>query len=196
MDIGDAKLMRLEGITNRISVLPRSGVTTEQAQRALFGLPGVTSVQPVSAYTDTVRKALAQRIEILYVVEGAVLVLALLIAFNATSINVDERAREHATMFAFGLPVRTALAISIAESLLLGLTGTLIGIGLGRLLLGWLIGSLVASVLPEIGVTTFVAGGTVLTALAVGTLAATAAPLFVLRRVRGMDIASTLRVVE
>jgi putative ABC transport system permease protein len=196
MDIGEATLMRLQGITNRISVQPRSGVTTEQAERTLFRLPGVTSVQPVSAYTDTVRKALTQRIQILYVVEGAVLVLALLIAFNSTSINVDERAREHATMFAFGLPVRIALAISIAESLLLGLAGTLIGIGLGRVLLSWLIDSLVASVLPEIGVTTFVALGTILTALALGTLAATAAPFFLLRRLRHMDIASTLRVVE
>ena len=31
------------------------------------------------------------------------LLLALLIAFNTASINADERAREEATMFAFGL---------------------------------------------------------------------------------------------
>ena len=31
----------------------------------------------------------------------AVLVMAFLIAFNSTSINVDERAREIATLFAF-----------------------------------------------------------------------------------------------
>jgi putative ABC transport system permease protein len=196
MDLGEASLMRLEGIANRVSVQPKSGVGTEQAERALFRLPGINSVQPVSAYTDSVRQALNQRIQILYVVEGAILLLALLIAFNSTSISVDERAREHATMFAFGLPVRAVLAMSIAESVLLGLAGTLVGIAVGRLLLGWLVGSVVASVVPEIGVVTYLAQRTLLTALVLGVAAVAVAPLLVLRKLRHMDVASALRVVE
>ena len=30
-------------------------------------------------------------------------------AFNSSSISVDERAREHATMFAFGVPLPTVI---------------------------------------------------------------------------------------
>ena len=44
---------------------------------------------------------------------AAVVALALLIAFNATRITVEERRREHATMQAFGLPVRTVLGIVV-----------------------------------------------------------------------------------
>jgi putative ABC transport system permease protein len=40
------------------------------------------------------------------VLQAFLVVLALLIAYNAASINADERARERATLFAFGLPTR------------------------------------------------------------------------------------------
>lgn len=196
MDLRFAGLFGLEGIANRMSVAPAPGASADDVKRALFGLPGVTSVQPVSAFTDTIRKALNERLEVLYVIEVAVLVLVLLIAFNSTSINVDERGREHATMFAFGLEVRTVVAMAVAESVIVGLAGTLAGIGLGRLLLGWIVDSLVADVLPDIGVVTFVSGRTLATALALGLVAVAVAPLFVLRRLRRMDIPAALRVVE
>lgn len=196
MDVRHAGLMNLDGVVNRIVVVPRPGISTADVQRALFGLPGVTSVQPVSAFTDTIRKSLADRLGFLHVIEGAVLLLALLIAFNSTSISVDERAREHATMFAFGVPVRRALLLAVVESLLTGIAGTLVGIGAGWLLLDWLIHSLVADTLPDIGILTFVSTRTTLIALALGVVAVAAAPLLVLRRLGRMDIPSTLRVVE
>jgi putative ABC transport system permease protein len=196
MDLRWAGLMNLRGITNRVSVEPAPGMSADEVKKALFRLPGVTSVQPVSAFTDTVREALTQRLEIMRVIEGAVLVLALLIAFNSTSISVDERSREHATMFAFGLPTRTVLLMAIAESVTIGLAGTLIGLGLGRLLLGWMIDTIVATVVPDIGVVTFVSAQTVLTAVALGVIAVAVAPILVLHRLRRMDIPATLRVVE
>ncbi len=55
------------------------------------------------------------------VIEGAVLLLALCIAFNSTAINMDERARENATMFAYGLPAGRVLLVSVVESLIIGL---------------------------------------------------------------------------
>ena len=51
--------------------------------------------------------------------------------------GTDEPRREHATMFAFGVPVRRVIALSIQESLIIGILGTLIGIGVGFLLLNW-----------------------------------------------------------
>ena len=47
--------------------------------------------------------------------------LALLIAFNTANINADERARDHATMFAYGVPVRRVLGILAMEGFVLGL---------------------------------------------------------------------------
>lgn len=196
MDVGSAGLMNLAGIVNRVSVEPAPGVSPDRVERALFRLPGVTSVQPVSALTEVVRKGLSQRLEVLYVIEAAVLLLALLVAFNSTGISLDERRREYATMFAFGLPVRAALALSVGEGVVVGLLGTAVGLGLGRLLLGWMIDGIVSTVVPDIGVVTFVSLRTVLTALALGVAAVCLAPLLLVRKLTGMDIPSTLRVVE
>ena len=60
-----------------------------------------------------------------------ILVFALLIAYNATSINADERARERATLFAFGMRPRRALSLEMAEGVLIGLLATAVGVGAG-----------------------------------------------------------------
>lgn len=191
-----AKLMNLSGIVNTVVVNPRPGVSTARIQRALFGQPGVASVQPVSALTETIRKALDRAVGILTIVEAAVLLLALLIAFNSASINMDERAREHATMFAFGLPTRTVMRMGVVESIIIGLLGTATGLLLGWLLLGWLVQTLLPQTLPDLGIVTAVAPRTLLTAVILGVLAVAVAPLLTLRKLRHMDVASTLRVME
>lgn len=197
MDSRDgAELANLSGIVNNVVVNPRQGVTTEQVQRALFGRPGVASVQPVSALTRTIRQALDRVLGILLVVEGAVLLLALLIAFNSASINADERAREHATMFAFGLPSGAVMRMAVVESVVIGALGTATGLLLGWLLLSWLVATLLPQTLPDLGVVTSIAPQTLLTAVVLGVLAVAIAPLFTLRRLRHMDIPSTLRVME
>jgi putative ABC transport system permease protein len=191
-----AALMNLSGITNTLIVAPAPGVTTAAAQRALFTMPGVGSVQPVSALTDSVRSQLGRMLDLLTVVEGAVLLLALLIAFNSSSINADERRRENATMFAFGLPLRSVVRMEVVESMVIGVLGTLVGLALGRLLLGWLIGSLLPETFPDIGVTPTVSTATLVTAVVLGVVAVAIAPLFTIRKLRRMDVPSTLRVVE
>jgi putative ABC transport system permease protein len=196
MDLGSASIMGLSGITNTMIVVPRAGVTASEAERALFGQPGVASVQPVQGYTDSVRHELARVLDILLIVEGAVLLLALLIAFNSASINADERARDHATMFAFGLPVRRVVRMAITESAVMGVLGTAVGVLLGWVLLGWLIQDLLPRAYPDLGIVSYVAPRTLMTAAGVGVLAVALAPLLTIRKLRAMDIPSTLRVVE
>ena len=196
MSIDDAAIMGLTGITNSLVVTPAPGATGEQVRRQLFGEPGVASVQSVSAFTDSVSDALKRVESILYIVEGIVLLLALLIAFNSASINSDERARDHATMFAFGLPVRRVLGMAVTESVVIGIIGTLIGVAGGFVLLGWLINSLFATTFPDLGIVTVLAPRTVVIAVGLGVVAVAFAPLLGARRVRNMDIPSTLRVVE
>ena len=196
MDLADASSMNLEGLTNLVVVDPAPGTSVTQAQRMLFGQPGVASVQPASAFIDSIRDALEDVLAILVVVEGAVLLLALLIAFNSASINADERAREHATMFAFGLRLRTVLRMATTEGAVIGILGTAAGLAAGWVLLGWLVRSLLPETLPDIGIVTFLAPSTVLTAVGLGVLAVALAPLLTSRKLRRMDIPSTLRVME
>jgi putative ABC transport system permease protein len=160
MDIHDSSLMNLDGITNSLRVTPAPDVSDAAVKRGLFGQPGVASVQPVSAYTATIRDQLQSSLDILRIVEAAVLLLALLIAFNSASINADERAREEATMFAFGLRLRTVLRIGTVESMVIGVLGTAVGLVVGWFLLDWLVTSLLPQTFPDIGLITAVSGAT------------------------------------
>ena len=196
MDLDDAALMNLEGIVNAVVADPAVGVSVSELQRGLFGTSGVASVQPSTAFVDAIRDELSAALGVLFVVEAAVLLLALLIAFNSASINSDERAREHATMFAFGLRLRTVLRMAIVESGTIGVLATGAGIAAGWLLLDWLVQSLIPDTLPDLGIVTFLAPSTVLTAVILGTAAVALAPLLTGRKLRRMDIPSTLRVME
>ncbi|HEX4776607.1 MAG TPA: FtsX-like permease family protein [Acidimicrobiia bacterium] len=197
MSTADANaLMGLDGLTNSITVEPAPGVSDGQVERALFGKPGVGSVQPIASFTDTIRTELQRTLGILSIVEGAILLLALLIAFNSASINTDERAREHATMLAFGLRLRTVLRMNVVESLLVGIAGTVVGLAAGWLLLSALNRTLLPATIPDIGLVTSVSTGTLVTAVVLGVVAVTVAPLFTARKLWRTDIPSTLRVME
>ena len=191
-----ASIFGLDGAANLLTVQPASGYTISDLQRALLGVPHVTSAQSVQVMTDGLRDSLDQFTGILNVAAAVSLLLALLIAFNSTSIGVDERSREHATMLAFGLPLRTVLAMTTTEAALIGLLGTLAGIAGGYGLLSWLVATTIPSVMPEIGVTAALTGGSILAALLLGLGTVCVAPLFTVRRLRRMDVPSTLRLVE
>lgn len=196
LDLGHRDLMNLDGVVNQLRVAPADGFTPEDVQIDLFGRPGVASVEPLAAAADSIRDQIEETLGIFTIIEAAVLVLALLIAFNSTAINMDERAREHATMFAYGLPVRSVMRVAITESLIVGVFGTLVGVLAGRLVLEWLIRVLLPDTLPDIGIIPSLAGSTVVTAVLLGVVAVAVAPLLTLRRLRRMDIPSTLRIVE
>ena len=195
MDTRDAGLLGLAGFANSMQVLPAPGATVDDVKRAMFALPGVASVQPVSATAQTLRDLIDQMGGFFAVIEFFALALALLVSFNAASINVDERAREHATMLAFGMRLRTLLRMTSVESLIVGLLGALIGIGVGVAALGALMTSATTEA-PEIGMLTRLAPASVAAAVGFGVLAALLAPLLTARKLRLMDVASMLRVME
>jgi putative ABC transport system permease protein len=191
-----ADLFDLEGVVSTIRLQPADGASVDEVQRALFAVPGVDSVEPVTAAADAIRDQLDEVLGVFDVIRAAVLLLTLLIAFNATAINLDERSRENATLFAFGLPVRRVLGMAVVESLLVGVAGTILGVLGGRLVLEWLTTVLLPESFPEIGVQAILSGPTIVTAVALGVVAVALAPVLTLRRLRRMDIPSTLRVVE
>lgn len=191
-----ARRFGLAGAVDSLTVMPRRGVGAAAAERALFGLPAVASVESAGSVSGALREGLGDFEAIIWVVIAIAVVLVLLIAFNSTAINADERAREHATMFASGLPVRTVLRLAVVESLIMGLLATAVGVVLGAAILGWVVNVNLKEVLPELGVVVVLSPFSVLLALLTGAGAMAVAPLLTVRRLRRMDVPSTLRTIE
>jgi putative ABC transport system permease protein len=196
VDIRQAGLAKLDGLTNVIAGVPAQGETVSGVKRALFRAPGVATVQGVSETSEATREVFEQFTGVFRVVQLFVLGLALLIAFNTASINSDERARDHATMFAYGVPVRRVLGILAAEGLILGLLSTLLGIALGYGMLLWVLHVLFPDVAPDFGAVLSVDVPSMAVVLAAGIVVIALAPALTVRKLRRMDVPSTLRVLE
>ena len=196
LSIEHASMLGADGVTNFVQARPANGVTVDALKKQLFNLPGVGSVQKATASTDVFRDQFEQYTSILTFILLIVMVLALLIAYNTASINMDERRREHATMFAYGLPVRTVLGMAMIESAILGMIATLFGLLAGYILLQWVVTVLMPNTFPELGMEIVFTPVALVSIIAMGVLSVTAAPLLTVFRLRRMDVPSTLRVME
>ena len=191
-----AGIIGIDGMTNVIHARPASGVETDTLKEDLFKLPGVGSVQKATASTDVFRDQFEQFTGILYFIQIAIMALALLIAYNTASINMDERQREHATMFAYGLPVRSVMGMAIIESAILGVISTILGLIGGYILLQWVVIVLIPNTMPDLGIEALIKPTTLAVAVTLGVAAVAVAPLLTIRRLRKMNVPSTLRVME
>jgi putative ABC transport system permease protein len=196
IDINHADLLGPTGYTNFVQVQPAPGVSPSEVKRALFGLPGVSSIQRDADVATAFHDLLNQFVVILRVVEGAMLLIAALIAFNASSINTDERAREHATMFAFGVPVRRVVLMTMLENLVLGIAATAGGLLGGWFLLRLTLATRVKETLPDILIKPTISGETLAITVVLGVLVVALAPLAIVRRLQRMDVPSALKVME
>jgi putative ABC transport system permease protein len=185
----------LRGMSNELAVAPRPGSGGE-IERALFQLPAVAGVERATATTDFVRERMDDFVGVLRFTEIFALILTLLIAFNSTSISADERSRETATMLAFGVPAGETVVLSVFEAVITGVLGTLLGLLLGFLIVGWVVSTTLPRTLPDLGVIISISPESIAIAAVVGVIAVSVAPLLTARRVRRMDVSSTLRVVE
>ncbi|MER6969597.1 ABC transporter permease [Nocardioides sp. NPDC000445] len=193
LDSEGATRFGLAGVVNQVVVVPAGDA--DQVTRSLFRLPAVTAVEPASSFAEVLDNALGQFTGILSIIEVATLLLAMLIAFNSASISADERTREHATMYAFGVPTRLVMVMAIVESAIIGLLGTLVGLAGGYVALSYIVSGF-DDVTPELLVEPTLSTVTLLSTLTVGVLVVAVAPVFGIRRERRMDIPSALRVVE
>ena len=186
----------LTGLANQVVAVPTPGTSTDAVIRALFGRPGVTAVERAAAPLDAFDKGVNRFLWFIYATDAFVLLLALLVAFNSAAISADERRREHATMFAYGVPRGTVLGQSVAENGIVGLLASAVGLAIGLLLVGWLVRSTIPQTVPDLELSVYVSPTTILAAVTIGVLACGPAPLLTSRQLRNMDIASTLRVME
>lgn len=186
----------LAGTTNALSIIPEPGVDVGDLQRSLAANPIVVATRSVTADADALADQVEQFSSVIQVAAFATFMLAVLMAFNLASISIEERRREFATMFAYGMPVRRALGIAIGENLIIGVLATALGIAIGELTIGWFISELFSDTWPELGLVQNLSNGTLLTAVLAGVLAVSVAPLLLARRLTRMDVPSTLRVVE
>jgi len=196
MDRRDAALMNLDGLANGLRVDPAPGVEREVVRKELSQMPGVVSVQPVSALLDTFDDLIDMMVDLFTTSQYVAILLAFLIAFNTSSINVDERRRELATMFAFGTRVRTAIRMAVVENLVTGVMGTVAGVGLGWVVLQRLLITRTETMIPELGLLIHVSPATLGLVALLGVLVVALTPVFTARRIITMDIPATLRFVE
>jgi putative ABC transport system permease protein len=195
-DASWARRMRLDGTADVVSVTPAPGRSAADVQAELAGREGVAGVEEAATVSRTLEEAMGEFSGVLQIGWVFAVTLALLLAFNTTAINVEERRREHATMFAYGLRPAAVLRTSIAENVIVGVLATLAGIALGRVILHWIITSLVTKTFPDLGMVIDLSSTTIAVAASTGVLALALAPLLTARRLSRMDVPSTLRVVE
>ena len=196
LDIRQAAWLGLDGFTNVISGAPAAGKTVDSVKRTLFEAPGVGTVRGLAETSKATHELLEEFAGVFRVIQIFVLGLALLIAFNTANINTDERSRDHATMFAYGVPVRRVLGILAMEGFVLGVVATILAIGAGYALLLWILRVVLPDSVPHIGVDLAVDVPTMAVILAVGIAVIALAPALTMRKLRRMDVPATLRVLE
>jgi putative ABC transport system permease protein len=196
MDLKDAAILNLDGTVNALYVNPVTGVETADFERGLAQAGGVASVRRVAANIDSLESFFEEYIGIFRAIQFIVLAIAFLIAFNTTRTNMEERQRDVATMFAFGTRVRTAVRMAMTENLIIGLLGTVVGIGLGWLLLNTTLLEMFERDAPELGTAMSVSTATYGWAVLIGVVVVAVTPIFLTRRLTKMDIPATLRVLE
>jgi putative ABC transport system permease protein len=195
MDSSQAGVLGLDGQMNRVTADPGPGGISA-AREELFGVPGVVSVQEAAESPRLLRDRLDQFIGLIYVMAGSLCLLVGLIAYNTASINLDERARENATMLAYGVRPRTVVRMGVVEGFALGLLSTLLGLAGGYVLARWLIDILAPRVLPDIGLHLVLSPASLVLVFVLGVLAVALTPIFGWRRLRRMNLPSALRLME
>ncbi len=196
MDARHAGLAGLEGAVNTVTGTPADQSDLFDVKRALFGDPGVTAVQGLSEAFEATAELFEQVSAVFLIIQLFVLGLVLLIAFNAANINSDERARDHATMFAYGVSVRKVLGSLATEGLVLGVLAAVLGVVFGYALLLWMVLVLVPQSYPDMGVLLSINVPVMAGFLAAGAAVVALAPALTVRKLRRMDIPGTLRVLE
>ncbi|MEW6125746.1 MAG: FtsX-like permease family protein [Acidobacteriota bacterium] len=136
MDIAAAQLAfnRL-GYLDRVDVKLKNKITIEQAESAIAGrLPQGLQVTRPSATYNQIEKMIAAFHFNLNALGSIALFVGLFLIYNTIAISVLARREEIGTLRAIGASRRAILALFLGEAILLAIVGTIIGLGIGRLM--------------------------------------------------------------
>jgi putative ABC transport system permease protein len=136
MDIAAAQLaLNRLGLLDRVDVKLKRDVPLEQAELEIASrLPaGLTVTRPEAGYSQ-VEKMIAAFHFNLNALGSIALLVGLFLIYNTVSISVITRREEVGTLRAVGVSRRMVLALFLGEALLFASVGTVVGLGLGRLM--------------------------------------------------------------
>src|SRR5262249_31365436 len=162
---------------------------------ALLAMPNLTAVQGAAATTDAVDQTMSQFTDVLTITVAIAMIMALLIAYNSAAINAEERTREHATMFAYGICAARLIRGNLAEAFIPAALATVVGFAAGYGILRWIIGVSMRNTMPDLGTLISISAATFGLAALAGIVVVPLAPVLTLKRLRHTDIPSALRVV-
>lgn len=104
---------------------------TDAVTAALQKVPGVTTVSSVDDAIDYYRNALGSVNAVVVVLIVAAALLAFVVMYNLTNINISERVREIATLKVLGFTPREVNAYIYREIMIIAVIGALAGLVLG-----------------------------------------------------------------
>jgi putative ABC transport system permease protein len=131
MDIGAAQeLFGRIGQLSRIDVRLRPGADRAAFTRSLQLPAGIIAAEPADAVARVDSLSRAYRVNLTVLALVALFTGAFLV-YSVLSLSLARRAQQFALLGVLGLTARQRLALVLAESLLLGLVGSVAGIGLG-----------------------------------------------------------------
>lgn len=142
MDIDAARFMfGKENKVDRIDIVPKEGAATPELKKLLQGALGSSfHVDTPDDQTEQLQTMVQSYQGVLQFTSILALFVGLFLVSNSVAISVAERRREIGTLRVLGEPRRKIWSMILAESVLLGVLGSIIGIGLGRTLAVLLVG--------------------------------------------------------
>jgi len=197
MDIGAAQdLFARRGELTRIDVRLRPGIDRQGFLKSLHLPPDVVTGEPGDAAQRVGNLSRAYRVNLTVLALVALFTGAFLV-YSVLALSVARRAQQFALLGVLGLTARQRRMMVMAESLALGLVGSILGIALGtaladaglRLLGGDLGGGYFPGVAPRLQWSTTAA----LTYAALGCLAAAAGGWLPSRAAQHLPLAQTLK---
>ena len=124
---------------NTILLQLRDGTEEDEAARKLIAIDGAISYNRIDQMRTRFESSIRSINVIIVIIIAAAALLAFLVLFNLTNINVTERIRELATLKVLGFYDGETASYVYRENGILTLIGTLIGLFMGQWLHSWLI---------------------------------------------------------
>ncbi|HVW83418.1 MAG TPA: FtsX-like permease family protein [Bryobacteraceae bacterium] len=142
LDIASAqRLLGMYGKLDRIDVFLSSGENADRAGRLIRSvLPPTYDVQTPGARSEENRRMLRAFRWNLRILSYISLLVGAFLIYNTIAVSVVRRRTEIGILRAVGTSSRGVLLIFLGEASMLGLAGSVLGIGLGRLLAGAIVG--------------------------------------------------------